>query len=469
MAPHNLGTCRTVSNLFLALLVLPLGGAFLGPARVDIATRQGSVGRVPRHQRLAVGRAPSTDRMALAEGIEKDNDQEPHNNARTAGPLQRVRSFLSRNVAAVAAMSALLTTGRAGPAEAFWGGKPVDAPAVPTFEEQVENISEELSEAATEVLGDSDTDKEVAVGFDKQGGLSTGSLDGDVAAEAEGGDQPKGLMNSLSALLGSLRRAVTENAVVTILGVGGTTFAVSRGRGGTGGGRRGRRSYGRNSAASRSQAAAPKSPSAGIEKHRVSPEVAEADSKKEESLKNATFDMDEDLFDDAVSDSPARPSPPTFSEAPQESPDVAEFRQATAAVLARSAPVGLFEVKAPSVLEDAAITPVEGEAAEKAASISRIQTLQQLLQTAGLSSAEAAESVADIVNATVVRLVDEAVNGKDDRATSDASDALLAYMDGAGALFASLCPGAELDPPITYKGVFQARQRRHSRRGTRVK
>ena len=32
----------------------------------------------------------------------------------------------------------------------------------------------------------------------------------------------------------------------------------------------------------------------------MSPEVAEADSKKkEESLKNATFDMDEDLFDDA--------------------------------------------------------------------------------------------------------------------------------------------------------------------------
>ena len=28
------------------------------------------------------------------------------------------------------------------------------------------------------------------------------------------------------------------------------------------------------------------------------------------------------------------------------------------------------------------------------------------------------------------RLVDEAANGKDDRATSDASDALLAYMDG---------------------------------------
>ncbi|CAM9662372.1 unnamed protein product [Ascophyllum nodosum] len=550
MAPQNLGTCRTFSNLFLALLVLPLGGAFLGPARVDIATRQVSVRRVPGHQRLAVGRAPSTVRMALAEGIEKDNDQEPHNiapvghdaaNARTAGPLQRVRSFLSRNVAAVAAMSALLTAGRAGPAEAFWGrGKPVDAPALPTFEEQVENISEELSEAATEVLGDSDTDKEVAVlGFDKQGGASTGSLDGNVAAEAEDGDQPKGLKNSLSALLGSLRRAMTENAVVTIVGVGGTTFAVSRRRGGTGGGSRGRKSYGRNSAASRSQAAAPKSPSAGIGKPRVSPEVAEADSKKkEESLKNATFDMDEDLFDDAVSDSPARPSPPTSSEAPQEatkaerdpepiarvavetettpaslraedaaesplvetfpepasvptspttqekpkrrgpmmnlfkrdvgpqrattlvealsaeSPDVAEFRQATAAVLARSAPVGMFEVKEPSVLEEATITPVdgEGEAAEKAAYISRIQALQQLLQTAGLSSAEAAESVANIVNAMVVRLVDEAVNGKDDRATSDASDALLAYMDGAGALFASLCPGAELDPPIRYKG-----------------
>ena len=76
----------------------------------------------------------------------------------------------------------------------------------------------------------------IELGFDKQGGLSTGSLDGDVAAEAEGGDQPKGLMNSLSALLGSLRRAVTENAVVTILSVGGTTFAVSGGRG-TGGGR----------------------------------------------------------------------------------------------------------------------------------------------------------------------------------------------------------------------------------------
>ena len=30
---------------------------------------------------------------------------------------------------------------------------------------------------------------------------------------------------------------------------------------------------------------------------------------------------------------------------------------------------------------------------------------------------------------------------------------------GAGALFASLCPGAELDPPITYKGVFETAAR----------
>ena len=60
---------------------------------------------LPRDATLFPGtfRAPSTVRMALAEGIEKDNDQEPHNiapvghdaaNARTAGPLQRVRSFL---------------------------------------------------------------------------------------------------------------------------------------------------------------------------------------------------------------------------------------------------------------------------------------------------------------------------------------------------------------------------------------
>lgn len=44
-----------------------------------------------------------------------------------------------------------------------------------------------------------------------------------------------------------------------------------------------------------------------------------------------------------------------------QSPDVADFRRATIAVLAQLAPTGLFVVEEPTVLKEATITPVEGE------------------------------------------------------------------------------------------------------------
>ncbi|CAM9935386.1 unnamed protein product, partial [Laminaria digitata] len=294
------------------------------------------------------------------------------------------------------------------------------------------------------------------------------------------------------------------------------------------------------------------SPFAGIGKPRVSPEVAAADAKrKADSLKKVNFDVDLELFGDAVSDFPVRPPPPAppapepvpspsetiqgamaardaatdedILEAPTgagsavtvaadetavelppveaavevppvepeankqdkpkrkgpmmnlfkrdsgpqrsmtmeaalcgETADVATFRQATAAVLARSAPKDAFDVREPRALQEAITTDAEGETeGGEAAASSRVTALTGLMETAGLSLTDAADAVADVVNAMVVSLVDDAVTSKDEEATGKAADALLDYMDGAGALFVSLCPGVELKPQIKYNGSFK--------------
>ncbi|CAM9564257.1 unnamed protein product, partial [Hapterophycus canaliculatus] len=140
-----------------------------------------------------------------------------------------------------------------------------------------------------------------------------------------------------------------------------------------------------------------------------------------------------------------------------ETADVAVFRQALAAVLARSAPPGAFNVKEPSLLEEVSFTPedFEGEAGVKAAQTSRVSALSQLMERAGLSLQEGAHVVADVVNAMVVKLTDAAVASKDDASIATASDALLKYMDGAGELFVALCPGIALDPQIKYNGTYK--------------
>lgn len=140
-----------------------------------------------------------------------------------------------------------------------------------------------------------------------------------------------------------------------------------------------------------------------------------------------------------------------------ETSDEAVFRQAATAVLARSAPPGAFSVPEPKALAEASITleDFEGEAGQEASEKVTVMTLKELSESAGFSMTETAEAVADVVNAMVVTLVDSAVDGmnsKDDASTSDAVDALLSYMDGAGKLFGSLCPGVELSPPIKYNG-----------------
>ncbi|CAN0406421.1 unnamed protein product, partial [Ectocarpus sp. 12 AP-2014] len=140
-----------------------------------------------------------------------------------------------------------------------------------------------------------------------------------------------------------------------------------------------------------------------------------------------------------------------------ESPSVADFRRGLAAVLAESAPKGEFDVKEPTVLAEATIVPedFEGEAGVKAAAASRMSALKELMETAGLSLEQGAEVVADVVNAMVVKLTDAAVSSKGVDSTAAASNALLKYMDAAGALFVALCPGIALDPQIKYNGTFK--------------
>eukprot|EP00904_Undaria_pinnatifida_P007976 jgi/Undpi1/4308/HiC_scaffold_17.g07674.m1 len=303
---------------------------------------------------------------------------------------------------------------------------------------------------------------------------------------------------------------------------------------------------------------APRSPFPGSGKPRVSPEVAAADAKRRaDSLKKVNFDVDLELFGDAVSDFPVRPPPPappapepapspsetiqgaiaardaatggddlleasgagsgvtvateesavetppvatpaepepeveaTKQDKPKrkgpmmnlfkrdsgpqrsttmeqamcgETADVATFRQATASVLTQSAPPGFFVVREPRALEEATATAAaaaaaadkEGEEGDDAEASSRVSALTSLMQAAGLSLTEAADAVADVVNAMVVSLVDAAVTSKDEEATGQAADALLDYMDGAGALFVALCPGVELKPQIKYNGSFK--------------
>ena len=46
---------------------------------------------------------------------------------------------------------------------------------------------------------------------------------------------------------------------------------------------------------------------------------------------------------------------------PEQTADVATFRQATAAVLSRSAPQNAFDVRVPRALEEATAAPADGE------------------------------------------------------------------------------------------------------------
>eukprot|EP00752_Nemacystus_decipiens_P006609 g5944.t2 len=500
----------------------------------------------------------------------------------TKGRFRRVRSLFGRKAAAAATVSALVSAGAPGSAEALFGrGKSPEIPSVPAIEQRVEDAAgevleaaenvasavEEAGEAAGEVLS------EVVDGLDGLEAPSEESLAGGVEGVATAELPPEVAEKKAVAGVSTLELAkdvLVENkeiAAVVVAGAVGSRFLLVKAGGKPGRSRGGRRRRVQGGAA-------PKSPTQGIGQPRVSPEVAAADQKKKaESLKSATFDVDVDLFGDAVSDLPARPPPPTPPSAepapspseamkgavasrdaataaaesaaeslineisnaadnsltaaakaasapkaaspaptptesastsepaetpapstfyskkmpekgkrkgapilnlfkrdtgPQrattleealaaETPDVAVFRQALAAVLSRSAPPGEFNVREPKALSEAVITPedFEGEAGEKAAETNRIAALTELMEAAGLSLKEGADVVADVVNAMVVRLTDAAVTSKDDASMVKASDALLQYMDGAGALFVALCPGIALDPQIKYNGTFK--------------
>lgn len=118
------------------------------------------------------------------------------------------------------------------------------------------------------------------------------------------------------------------------------------------------------------------------------------------------------------------------------------FSKAVAQQLLKSAPEGMFD-KARLGLQD-------GGDDEDA-----VEVLLQLGKEESMTTLNMAESIANVVNAMVVALVDEAaasLKDKDPAAPLLALGDLFTFMDAAGGLFMSVCPGVELDPPIKYNG-----------------
>ncbi|CAM9812972.1 unnamed protein product, partial [Ectocarpus fasciculatus] len=168
------------------------------------------------------------------------------------------------------------------------------------------------------------------------------------AAGSEGGEAVGGLVTTTAAAeeeqgkaaggvstVAGVKDLVVDNkevVAVVVAGVIGSRYLLVQngGKRGRGGGRRRRRGGGGGGSA-------PKSPLAGIGQPRVSPEVAAADLKKRaDSLKSANFDVDVDLFGDAVSDLPARPPPPT-PPAAEPSPSPADAMKGAVAAASDSA------------------------------------------------------------------------------------------------------------------------------------
>jgi hypothetical protein len=115
-----------------------------------------------------------------------------------------------------------------------------------------------------------------------------------------------------------------------------------------------------------------------------------------------------------------------------------EFALDLAATLGGFAPQSMF----PS-LKASSPQPQDAAAAD---------ALVEKSKSAGLTVGETADLTAEVVNAMVVALTDAAVGGRDEEVRLEGLNALLDYMEGAGSVFASLCPGVEVNPPIRYNG-----------------
>ncbi|CAM9706362.1 unnamed protein product [Pylaiella littoralis] len=586
-----LGCCLAAAVAAALLSAVPGGEAFLCPAAVQqqgVPSSRGTwTAGMAQKQRLSATGRERIGCLSAGDGEGVPAVPSRDENASREGPFRRARAFIGRKAATAAAVSTLVSAGAPGPAEALFGrGKAPEMPSVPAIQQRLEDAGEELTETAEGMFEEAG---EVAGEALSEMSEAADALETPTEAEWEGEGEGEGtsMASAVDAATGADKAAVAakaegravstidmakdmilenkEVAAVVLVGVAGSRYMLLKA-----GGKPGRSRGGRRRRGGKGGGAAPKSPYAGIGQPRVSPEVAAADLKKKtDSLKNVNFDVDVDLFGDAVSDLPARPPPPpppapepspspseamkgvrpsslffpatflpsdvfavearaatagstesaietaaepaTTAATPEPSPvtvaetpapstsyskkpeksgkrkgapilnlfkrdagpqrattleealtaensDEAVFRQALAAVLARSAPAGEFNVKEPEPLLDAVVAPendLEGEEGEKAASASRIAALNTLMEAAGLSLKEGADVVADVVNAMVVGLTDAAVTSRSDESMATASDALLQYMDEAGALFVALCPGIALDPQIKYNGTYK--------------
>ncbi|CAN0312990.1 unnamed protein product [Ectocarpus sp. 12 AP-2014] len=292
------GTCLMV--MVVVLSAAPGGEAFLCPAAVQ---RHGVATSGKMLQQRSAVNTRGIGSMTAGAGEGMLDVTSPDENASvtpsTQGPLRRFRSFFGG------------------------GGRGRDKAG--------EAAGEVLSEIGQALEG-LETPEAGSEGGDAVGGLVTTTA----ATEEDQGRAAGGV-----STVGSVKDLVVENkevVAVVVAGVIGSRYLLVQkgGKRGRGGGRRRRRGGGGGGAA-------PKSPLAGIGQPRVSPEVAAADLKKRaDSLKSANFDVDLDLFGDAVTDLPTRPPPPAPPAAePSPSPaDAMKGVSAAAAAATAAAVVG---------------------------------------------------------------------------------------------------------------------------------
>ena len=103
-----------------------------------------------------------------------------------------------------------------------------------------------------------------------------------------------------------------------------------------------------------------------------------------------------------------------------------------------------------AVLKKSSPQPAEGGAFDEAT----LDALEALRESLGVAPAQAAESIAKVVNAILVEVVDDAVTtlkSKEEKPTADKLQEMVVFMAYASSIFERLAPGVTIKPVI-YSG-----------------
>ncbi|CAN0039214.1 unnamed protein product [Ectocarpus sp. 8 AP-2014] len=251
------GTCLMV--IVVVLSAAPGGEAFLCPAAVQ---RHGAAASGKMLQQRSAVKTRVIGSMTAGAGEGMLDVTSPDENASvtpsTPGPLRRVRSLFGRKAATAAAVSALVSAGAPGSAEALFGrgGKSSpEMPSVPALEQQLETAVGEVVEGVEEVASAIDKAGEAAGEVLSEIGEALEGLE-TPAAGSEGGNAVGGLVTTTTAseedqgraaggvpTVGSVKNLVVENkevVAVVVAGVIGSRYLLVQngGKRGRGGGRR---------------------------------------------------------------------------------------------------------------------------------------------------------------------------------------------------------------------------------------